>query len=428
MVVLTVLALATLAFLGWLLALYLLRETPVDRVRWLDGDGEQLAAGAPLFVEAVRLLTSTPIAPGNRVAVLANGDETFDRLWHDLARARAVITWQVFWFKPGRLAERALEVLAERAGAGVRVLCLLDAWGSRGLGDAYLARLRAAGVEVATFRPPRWRDLYKVQQRMHVRSVVVDGAVGYTGGFGIDDRWAGDGRRPGQWRDTNVRVAGPIVDRLQAAFVTNWAEATGEILLGRTVFSLGDAVEGDGQAAGVLRGVPSLGSTVTERLFLLSILGARERLWVTNAYFVPDAAMRRLLTDAAGRGVDVRVLTPGRNTDRKSAWLAARSHYEALLRGGVRLYEYRPTMVHAKTFVADGRWSCVGSVNFDNRSMKLNTELAVVTPDPAAAAALERLFEADLAHADEVRLDEVRARGRRQRVAEHLARLVAPLL
>jgi cardiolipin synthase len=422
---------ALLVIVAGTLVLYFTRDTTVQRVRWLDEDEgyvEGLDLGTPLFEEALRLYTETPLVPGHHLDVLANGDETYPRLWDDLGAATSLITWQVFWFKPGRLADHVHEVLVERARAGVRVLFLLDAVGCRGIGDDYVQSMRDAGVEVALFRPFRWRDLYKVQQRMHVRSVVIDGEIGYTGGFGIDDRWMGGGRATDQWRDTNVRIQGPVVDRLQITFAANWAEATGELILGRGVHSIHHRASTGELEVGIVHCVPSLGSTTAERLYVLVIAGAQHRLWITNPYFVPSRTQRRLLVEAAQRNVDVRILTPGRNSDRRSAYLAGRAHYESLLEGGVRIYEYQPAMVHAKTIVADGCLSSIGTVNFDNRSMKLNDEVAAVTNDPATAGRLEHLFERDLEFAQAVSLDELRARGWTARLAERMAHLVAPVL
>jgi cardiolipin synthase len=245
---------------------------------------------------------------------------------------------------------------------------------------------------------------------MHVRAVVVDGGVGYTGGFGIDDRWLGDGRHPDQWRDTSVRVEGSAVNRLQAAFASNWAEATGELLLGDAVFRFEDAP--GPHTAGLLYSAPSFGSTAAERFFFTSLAAARERCYLTTAYFLPNRYFRRLLCEAAGRGVDVRVLTPGANTDRPSTWYAARGHYPELLEGGVRLYEYRPTMLHAKTMVVDGIWGMVGTLNFDNRSMVLNDEVALAFWDGTLGEALDGAFAEDLRRADELTLAGVRARSR----------------
>jgi cardiolipin synthase len=424
----TVLLLALLGFLLLVTKQYLLRGTEIRRVRPLGHESGPPAAGEPRFLDVYSILTETQISGGSRVELLLEGDELFPRLWHDLRSARRLIAIQVFWYRPGRLADQLREILVERARAGVRVLVLLDYFGAHGLSDRYVESLASAGIEVGVYRPLRWSTLYKVQQRSHVRAVVVDTRIGYTGGFGIDDRWSGDGRHSGQWRDTHVRLEGHIVDLLASAFAINWAEATGDLLVGGDIVSTRGEAESNVARAGITFASPSLGSTTAERAFFLSISGARRRLYVTNAYFVPDAHLRALLRETAARGVDVRILTPGGNTDRKSAYYAGRAHYEELLRAGVRIYEYGPTMVHAKTMVVDGVWSLVGTINFDTRSMALNEEVSLVVSDERFGARLEEVFLADLAYAREVTLPALRERSGADRLKERLAQLVAPLL
>lgn len=424
----TILLLALLGFLLLLTKQYLLRGTEIRRIRLLGGECEPLAAGAPRFLDLYSILTGTNVSDGTRIELLLNGEEFFPRLWHDLREAQSLIALQVFWYRPGRLADQLREILIERSRAGVRVLVLLDYFGARGMDDYYVESLTSAGVEVAVYRPLRWSTLYKVQQRSHVRAVIVDARVGYTGGFGIDDRWSGDGRHPLQWRDTHVRLEGRAVGLLGAAFLTNWAEATGDLLVGSGI-AYREAEGGPSASmAGITFSSPSLGSTTAERAFFLSICSARRRLYVTNAYFVPDAHLRSLLQEIARHGVDVRILTPGANTDRKSAYYAGRAYYEELLRAGVRIYEYRPTMVHAKTMVVDGVWSLVGTMNFDTRSMALNEEVSLVVSDERFGARLEEIFLADLTQAREVTLADLRERSGADRLKEQLALLVAPLL
>lgn len=276
-----------------------------------------------------------------------------------------------------------------------------------------LGAVAAAGAEAAIYRPPRLKDLYKYQQRMHMRAVVIDGLVGFTGGFGIADQWLGDGRSPGHWRDTKVRVQGPVAMQLQVAFSNNWAEATGDLLIGEEITPYAQ-VPGptESQAAGIMTCSPSLGTTNAERFFLLAITSARERIYIANAYFVPTRDMRWLLMNAADRGVDVRALTPGTNTDQKLVWHARKSLYGRLLDAGVRLYEYRPGMMHAKTFVADGCWATVGTFNFDSRSMKLNDEVALIIRDETIAQCLEQAFLQDLEYAEEIRREHPESRDR----------------
>ncbi|MBA3888992.1 MAG: hypothetical protein H0X64_00520 [Gemmatimonadaceae bacterium] len=406
------------------------RGTPLRRIRAMvtgaGGTGSlnervdgksPIAAADPEFPQVARVLCNTDLADGHCVECFVTGDALFDALLADVAAARGLITWHVYWFKPGRLAERVAEVLCERARAGVRVLMLFDHFGSKGVPEPYMRRLRAGGVEVADFRPPRWNTLYKLQNRMHIRAVVIDATVGYTGGFGIDDRWLGDGRHAGGWRDTSVRITGASVDQLQGAFASNWGEATGDLVLGNAVFSHRASTaatagqrESDTLIAGLMYSSPSLGSTSAERYFFTSLASARERWYLATAYFVPDRHLRRMLCDAAQRGVDVRVLTPGEHTDRPSTWYAARAHYAELLDGGVRLYEYCPTMMHAKTLVVDDVWSMVGTLNFDNRSMVLNDEVALLMWDRAMGARLTAAFHDDLRFAQELDIATVRGR------------------
>ncbi len=423
----TIILATLLGFFAVVALTFFTRGTPVERLRVLEHDGDWLPVAESRFCQTFATLTDTTIHAHNRIDLLPNGDGVYPRLWEALESAQDLITWHVFWFKPGRLADRLADVLVDRARAGVTVLFLYDYVGSMGIPEEYYQRLREAGVEVQAFRKPHWKRLYKFQQRMHVRAVVIDGRVGFTGGFAIADEWDGDGRHPDQWRDTSVRVEGPIVRQLQTAFASNWAEACGELIVGKRVFPPDGDPPGN-TTAGLLFDAPSLGSTNAERFFILSIGGATERLYITNPYFVPNQHFRTALIEAVRRGVDVRVLTPGTNNDRMSTYHAGRAAYEELIEGGVRIYHYRPTMVHAKTLVADGVWSAVGTINFDNRSMVLNDEVAVVMHDRSCGEALEALFLEDLEYADEVSLEEVRGRGLLDRVRERFYLFFAPLL
>lgn len=404
--------------------LFITRGTAVQRVRGVGADGTPVAPAESTFAVAVAVLTGTVILPGNRVELALDGDGTFPRLWADLRGAQRSITVQMYYAGPGRVADTLASILEDRARNGVLVYMLYDAFGSN-VPDAYLDRLRAAGVRAVAFRPLRFSNLWVVQNRSHVRGIVVDGRIGWTGGFGIDDKWLGGGRRPGEWRETNARFAGPAVRQLQAAFASGWTEATGELLTGRMAV---DTYEDGVALAGLLYTAPTLGSTPAERFLALSIGGARERLYVTNAYFVPDVNFVALLTRAAERGVDVRVLVGGPLTDVPITRLAGRARYEALLSAGVRVYEYEPTTLHAKTFVVDGLWVSIGSMNFDNRSLALNDESTLMVLDSAAGRRMEEVFIEDLGYAKEIELAEFRRRPWTQRVGEWGANLITRLL
>jgi len=418
-VLLAVLAILVLLF-SYIGILYLFRGTPMDRIRVLSDEGaEPTPVTDDLFCDVMESQTGVEMEPHNTVEVLFNGDGVYPRLFEDLRAAEQLITFHVFWYRPGRLAEQLREILEERARAGVRVLFMHDFFGSHPIDDDYYESMQQAGVEVVTFRPLRHDTLHKVQQRSHTRTVVIDGRIGYTGGFAIADEWLGDGRHEDQWRDTSVRILGPSVLHLQSAFVADWTEACGQLLTGSTLFPRREELHTEGSTyGGLLYTTPSPGSTAAERFMALSIAGSRETLYITNAYFVPDDDFRRLLCEAVERGVDVRVLTPGSNTDKKSTWYAARCHYEELLAGGVRIYEYRPTMVHAKTLVADAAWCSVGTMNFDNRSFALNDEVVYMMSDRKVAQVLHDAFLEDIELADELELEPFRRRGALERMKE----------
>jgi len=440
-----------LVLLGVLVAVLLLigvldvvRGTPIRSVG-LPGDEGGPAISDPFFREAIELMTEIKLTPGNDVEVLINGDQTYDRLWADLRSARTSITMQMYYCNSGKMADELHRILDDRARAGVDVYFLFDSFGTT-LPREYFESLRLAGVHTTPFRPVSLNTFHKAQHRAHIRVVVVDGKIGYTGGFGIDDKWYGNGRQPDQWRDSNVRFTGPAVRQLQATFVVCWAEASGRLLTSERLFPLvaegngreprrtdGESAQavaarsppdGDGVLAAVLHASPTIGSTEAERFFVLSIAAAREKLYIANSYFVPDKAFRKFLCDAAKRGVDVRILTTSKQTDVKSTWYAGRARYEELMKGGVRIYEYQPAMMHAKTIVVDGMWMSVGSMNADNRSMSFNEESNLVVFDKATAENMEKFFLEDLEYSEEINAEEFAKRPLTAKIAESACHLV----
>ncbi|HVE77534.1 MAG TPA: phospholipase D-like domain-containing protein [Gemmatimonadaceae bacterium] len=408
--------------------LYITRGTPLRAVTAFGDPAGPPSVGDPQFRRTMELHTGVVMLEGNKVRVAINGDQTYPQLWADLRSARRSITLQMYYCKPGRMATELKDILVDRAGAGVRVLFLLDAFGAQDLSKAYLDSLEVAGVRVSKFRPLHWYSFDKFSHRSHIRVVVVDGSVGWTGGFGIDDKWFGDGRHDDQWRDTNARFEGPAVMQHQATFAAGWAEATGELLTGDLFFPP-SGFRPDGQVyAALLHLAPTTGSTPAERFLALTITAARRTLYVSNSYFVPDDDFRRLLVAAAKRGVDVRILTTSDKTDVPTTWYAGRRRYEELLRGGVRVFEYQPVMMHAKTIVADGLWASVGTMNFDNRSLVFNDETNLVALDAALGAELETIFLEDLRYAREIDLETFRRRSAWERVKENGAHLLSRLL
>jgi cardiolipin synthase len=421
--IILVILVGALALIG---GLTVTRGTPVGSVVTL-ADTAPPGVDDTLYARTLQLFTGTHLFPGNRVDAVNNGS-VYDRLWADLRSARQTITVQMYYSLPGKVADSMAAALRERARAKVRVLFLVDAFGSQHLSKEYMKSLTDAGVEVAKLRELRWSTISNAATRSHVRVVVIDGRVAYTGGFGLADYWLGDGHHEEQWRESNVRFEGPAVLQLQAAFADAWAESTGELITG-PVFFPSNGFQPVGQTeAGLLYTAPTVGSTPAERFLALTISAARKTLYIANSYFVPDDDFRRLLARAAKRGVDVRILTVSAKTDVKTTWYAGRAHYEQLLADGIKVYEYQPTMLHSKTIVVDGLLSTVGSMNFDNRSMAFNNESQLIVRDSTFGRQMDSTFLDDLRYAKEITLDQFKHRSIWERALERASELMSRLL
>jgi cardiolipin synthase len=262
-----------------------------------------------------------------------------------------------------------------------------------------------------------------VNNRTHRKLLIVDGRHGMVGGVGIADQWTGNAQDPDHWRDTHTRVRGPVVRGLQGAFAENWLEATGEVLVGPGYLPALEPVGDDGAPMQVVRSTANVGDTNVEALYFLAIACAQSRLWLTSAYFAPRPAFVEALTDAAARGVDVRVIVPGEHIDKEVVRQAGHAVYGELLRGGVRIFEYAPTMIHAKTLTIDAAWSSVGSVNFDNRSFQLQDEVTLCVCSSEFGARLDAQFERDLARSEEIDLERWDGRPVAARVRESVTRV-----
>jgi cardiolipin synthase len=262
----------------------------------------------------------------------------------------------------------------------------------------------------------------RLQNRTHRKLLIVDGKIGFTGGVGIAEEWTGDAQDPDHWRDTHVRLRGPAVRGLQGAFAENWLEGTGKVLAGDRYLPELDKVE-DGGPMQVMRSSATVGDTNAEALVYLALAAAKHSIELTSAYFVPRPAFIDALVDAAERGVELRIVVPGPHIDKEFVRTAGRASYEPLLEVGITLYEYAPTMLHAKSLVVDGIWSCVGSVNFDNRSFQLHDEVALCVQSERFAGELHEQFERDLEDSEEIDPDRWSSRGPVQRARESVTRL-----
>jgi cardiolipin synthase len=382
-----------------------------------------VAASDEAFGRSLAAFGSTVVA-GNRAELLNNGDEIFTAMVAAIGAARLSVNLEQYIFHDDRAGGMVAGALAAAARRGVEVRVLVDGTGSKMQTDL-LQRLRAAGVKAAVYNPVLTWKLHKVVHRTHRKLVIVDGTVSFTGGFCIDDKWLGDARGPDEWRDVAVRVTGPVSAQMQAIFAEDWTYTTGEILAGDRFYpALAPAGRAEAQAIKTSRGDPS---SLAAMLHLMTIESARETIRIQNAYFVPHRQIREALERAARRGVDVRVMVPGRNTDEPLVALTFRRHYDELLAAGVRIFEYDRTMMHSKAGVFDGVLSTIGSMNFDPRSMYENAEESLVILDRELGARLLATFAADERDSREIDLAAWRRRGVHRRLAEWLAGLLRPL-
>jgi len=378
-----------------------------------------LQMGEPAFRSTVVAYTGNAVVPGNRVEVLLNGDQIFPAKIAAIRAARKSITYAQYVFEEGAPAADTAQALAERCRAGLPVHVLLDAVGALAMPVQYRDWMVEAGCQVASYRPLTPWTFDRVNERNHRRILVVDGVVGFTGGSGTSGKWSGNGKQDGHWRDTDVRVEGPVVEQLQGAFAENWLEATGVALGGPAYFPRPLEVKG-GVDAQVVRSSPAGGSVAMYTMFLLAMTAARRSIYITNPYFVPDEKMVETLIQARRRGVRVVLLLPGA-IDHNLVRQASRGGFGRLLKEGIEIHEYKPAMLHAKTMVIDSMWATVGSTNLDRRSFALNEELNLVIYDAGVARRLEQVFEKDLSESGVVTYKRWASRGLMSRVLEFLA-------
>ena len=357
----------------------------------------------------------TAMVPGNTAELLKNGDQFFPAMTKEIRQAQKTVNLETYIFQPDEAGRQFADAMIEAARRGVEVRLLIDAWGSK-LGDLQ-GPLEKAGVRWRKYRPVRLFSIYKVGKRTHRKILVVDGKVAFTGGMGISRKWLGNARNSNEWRDTQVRVTGPVVDQMQAIFAEDWTYTTGEILAGEKFYPRPDGPAGPVQAQAI-KASRGDASSLAKMFYYVAIQSAAKSIYIQNAYFLPDKQVRNALVAAVARGVDVKVIVPGRHIDlpmvRSASWL----HYGDMLKGGVKIYEYKHTMMHNKTMVVDGVFSTIGSINFDTRSMNRNAEESLAFYERAFAQRMEEMFGEDLKRCKEITLEEFDHRGLTKRVTE----------
>jgi len=383
------------------------------------GLDHEFAVRDPEFLSTIAGVTGQSGIAGNQITVLNNGDEFFPAMLEEIRRADASITIEAYIYWAGEIGREFASALADRSRAGVTTKILLDAVGSASIGEDILAILANGKCQVAWYNPMRWFSIGRLNHRTHRKSLIVDGCVGFTGGAGIADQWQGHAQDAQHWRDIQIRIEGGAVRPLQTGFAQNWLQTTGELISGESFFPA--LPTGTGLTAFTIMSSPEIGASSVRTMYYLSIVCARESIYIANPYFVPDEVAIVALLEAKRRGVDVRIMVAGKYND---AWLARRNSvrlYGALLKSGVTILEYNRTMLHQKTMVVDGAWATIGTANFDNRSFALNSESNVSFCDPTLVDRMEKTFHDDLAVSERVTLEAWRARGLLTRIQEVVA-------
>jgi cardiolipin synthase len=378
------------------------------------------AAGDSQFIRVMSSLLGPPMVGGNRVQTLLNGDQSFPAMLAAIRSARRSVDFESYIYWSGQVGRDFADALSERARAGVPTHVLIDWAGSWVKSDrAVLDRMRAAGVEVVLYRPLRWYDLDRINNRTHRKLLIVDGRIGFTGGLGIADQWLGHAQDKDHWRDTQFQAEGPVVAQLQAAFLDNWIESDGHVLEGEAYFP--PPAPAGRELAQAFRSSPGEGSASMRLMYLLAIAAATHSIRIANAYFVPDSVAVAMLVAARRRDVAVDIIVPGPILDAQLVRRASRAMWGPLLEAGVRIYEYQPTMFHVKVMVVDDAWMSVGSTNFDDRSFRLNDEANLNVIDPAFAREQARVFDDDRGRSRQITLEAWRHRPLWERLRERWA-------
>ena len=374
------------------------------------------AIETPQLKREMGALLGPAIAPGNSIAALQNGAEIFPAMLAAIEKAQQTITFETYIYWSGTIGEKFANALIERARADVKVHVMLDWVGSAKMSGTLLDSMRAAGIEVERYHAPKWYGLGRLNNRTHRKVLIIDGAIGFTGGVGIADQWTGNANDPEHWRDMHFEVHGPVVGQMQAAFLDNWIKATGRVLHGEAYFpQIPDA--GD-QEMQMFISSPAGGSASMRLMYLTAITAALHSIDIEAAYFVPDALMVGELIAARKRGVRIRLLVPDKHIDSESVRVASKRTWGPVLFAGVEVYRYETTMLHCKMLIFDRYMVSVGSTNFDMRSFELNDEASLNVYDAGFAEQMTRVFETDLKGAIPYTAEQWIRRSWRQKLSE----------
>jgi cardiolipin synthase len=377
------------------------------------------AISDPEFFGSALALSDPVPTESNAIEVLQNGDEYFPAMLEAIRTAKKTINFEAYIVYSDEVGRAFCEALSERARAGIEVRVLLDGVGSGwSLNNSDVRMMEHAGCKFTYYHPTHSWRVDRTNRRSHRRVLVVDGRIGFTGGVGFAKHWSGHAQDTQHWRDVQLRVRGPLVAKLQSAFQEHWAKTSGEELSGADQFP---GLTAAGNIKAQIVSSHSFSIAPIPLVQAVAFAAANKRIWITNAYCTPTSDQVELLTKAARRGVDVRILVPGQNNDQPLTKSAGRGAYGKLLEGGVKIFEYEPTMIHIKSIVADTQFSMIGSSNLDARSAEINEELDVIVYDRDFGRHMEETFTRDLSQSREYTLEQFRRRSLWERTVEWLA-------
>ncbi|AMD00864.1 phospholipase D-like domain-containing protein [Halomonas chromatireducens] len=397
----------------------LYNATPKPK-RLLETVAVDFTTGDADFQRSMNLIFEQPLVAGNRIAMLEDGEAIYADKLESIDAAEVSITFETFEFWGEKAAGPFVEALVAAAERGVSVHALIDYYGSVDAEADKFERMLDAGVEMIRWRKPSWYQLARFNHRTHRKLLVVDGRTGFIGGANITDRWLPD--EDGQaYRDHHFRVEGPVVGNMQAAFVDTWLDASGRLLLGDVYFP---ELEAQGELeAQMVTSAPREGRHRMRKMLMVAIATAEQHISLGTAYFYPDAEFLEALIDARDRGVEVNILVPGDSIDKGFVRHASVNRWRPMLESGVAIYEYQPSMYHAKLVSIDDRWASIGSTNLDNRSFRINAEGNLNVFDEGFARDIRELIEADIRHAERYELERWESRPWHKRLAGWISML-----
>jgi cardiolipin synthase len=347
-------------------------------------------------------MTKAILMDGNRAEIVQNG-EFFTALLESIAAARVTINFETYVWWTGDICAQLAEAFAVRAREGLEVRVMVDAMGAKKMKPRLRELMTEAGVRLVRYHPIRLKDIGQLNKRTHRKLAVFDGTTAYICGHGVASQWTGNAEDKKHWRDTGVRLHGPVVNAVQSVFTQHWVEETGEVLVGEKYFP---AIELQGELKmHVLAGAPLGGVSDLELMFKMSLATAQKEIVIQNPYFIADEQTTALLKRAVKRGVEVKIMVPGQVTDSPIVNHAGHRHFSEMLNAGVRIFCFERTMIHQKIMIIDGLWSHVGSTNLDSRSFNINEEAGVGIIDEGVAAELKAAFEDDLKDCEEMKAE-----------------------